>query len=111
MFTVRIDDVFAMRSRGMVLAGSVQKGRVAAGDRAILRTPSAAIATVVAGVEQERKAVRSASAGEKVALLIRWIDPDELRDGLEPGQGTPGEWRVVALEVVNVPRRWWQVWR
>lgn len=101
-------DLFSIPGRGMVVAGRVEAGVVSIGDRVLLQTPVATLQATVAGVEQARKVVASASAGADVALLFRGVSPEDLwgaRTAAAPDWPPATELRIGAA-----PRRWWEVW-
>jgi translation elongation factor EF-Tu-like GTPase len=78
MFTIRVNSIFRIAGRGMVLAGHVESGKVWIGSRALLRTPAASVVTVLTGLERNREIVSQAAAGEDVGILIQDLDPATL---------------------------------
>lgn len=73
-----VQDVFAIRRRGVVAHGVIDSGSVRVGD--VVRIGDGVPATVDA-IEVFRKSVGEAGAGDTVGLLFR---------GLESGQISPG---------------------
>ena len=66
-----VDDVFTIRDRGTVVTGTIGTGSVRVGQSVrIVRAGTVLSTTSVAGVEQFRKVLDSASAGEMVGLLL-----------------------------------------
>ncbi|GMV32120.1 MAG: hypothetical protein AMXMBFR59_42450 [Rhodanobacteraceae bacterium] len=114
MFSVRINDIFFIKGRGMVLTGRVEKGKVCVGARASLRTPLTAVPTTLVGVERNRKLVSCVSAGEDVALMVREIDPSQLTGGIELVESVEKHislWRVLDLVVEETQKHWWDIWK
>jgi len=113
MFTVRINSIFRIAGRGIVLAGRVESGKVFIGNRALLRTPTITINTVLTGLEIDREIVSSAAAGKDVGILIQDMDPSTLTGGVErikTEDGLPA-WRVLGLIIEEAPKRWWEFWK
>ncbi len=110
VFLFQVTSVFVITGRGMVLAGRMEKGAVRVGARVQLRAPGGFIETTIVSIEKARSIVSSGSAGEELAFLIRGVEPSALIGGVERDK-TSGAWQVVSLQVVSVPKRWWEFWR
>ncbi|MCV7169260.1 elongation factor Tu [Mycobacterium manitobense] len=78
MFSMTVQDVFAIRRRGVVAHGVIDSGTVRVGD--VVRIGGGVSAPIDA-IEVVRKPVDEAGAGDTVGLLFR---------GLESGQITQG---------------------
>lgn len=113
MFKIRVNSIFHISGHGTVLAGRVESGIVWMGSRVALRTPNVSLIKQLEGLEQNRKTVPNASAGEDVAMLVRDLDPAMLVGGIEfvRAEHGPSSWRVVDLVVEKAPNRWWEFWQ
>ncbi|MCX2932855.1 EF-Tu/IF-2/RF-3 family GTPase [Mycobacterium sp. CVI_P3] len=90
MFRLTVQDVFFIKGRGLVATGRVEAGAVRVGD--VVRI-NGARAVMVEAVEQFRKKVDEAVAGDNVGLLFSGlgrsdVSPgDVLTSGGEPAAG------------------------
>jgi translation elongation factor EF-Tu-like GTPase len=66
-FEMIIDDVFTIKGRGTIVTGKIKSGAVSVGD--VIYANGAVIE--VAGVEEFRKKLQSATVGQDVGLLVR----------------------------------------
>jgi elongation factor Tu len=70
-FRMVVEDVFRIQNRGTVATGKIDAGSVRVGQQVrILRAGTELSTTTVTGVEQFRKVLESASAGDNVGLLL-----------------------------------------
>jgi translation elongation factor EF-Tu-like GTPase len=97
----------------MVLAGKVENGKVLAGAKAVIRSPTMTVDTVLNGLEQNREIVSSAAAGEDVAIMIADFDPHILNDGIEVTRTEEGfpSYRVLDLVIEEPKKLWWEFWK
>jgi translation elongation factor EF-Tu-like GTPase len=82
---------------------------VSVGDAVDVRSKAQAVRSVVAGIEADHKALRSARAGDQVAVLLKQFSPDQVSDGLKR-VGEPPVWQVVELALYGLPKPWWKFW-
>ena len=81
-FLMPIEDVFSIQGRGVVVTGTIQRGRIHVGDKPSLVGRSNEVREVnVTGIEQFRKLFDEAAAGDPVGLLLRHVTPDEVKPG------------------------------
>lgn len=66
-FRMTVDDVFAIRRRGVVATGVVESGELRVGDEVVV---NGATALTVAAIESYRKKVDVAQPGDTVGLLF-----------------------------------------
>jgi elongation factor Tu len=87
-FLMPIEDVFAIKGRGTVATGRVERGITKVGDEVEIVGIREPKKTVVTGVEMFKKLLDQAEAGDNVGLLLRGLE----RDDIERGQviGKPG---------------------
>jgi elongation factor Tu len=78
VFFMKVDDVFAIKRRGVVATGRIARGTLRAGD--VVYVDGGHTAEVV-GIEMFRKKVDEASAGETVGVLFGDIDRSALSRG------------------------------
>lgn len=81
-FELKVEDVFSISGRGMVVTGRIARGKIAQGDRVIIRGREGRVLEAeIGGIESFRKALRTASQGEAVGLLLRGIQKDQVHPG------------------------------
>jgi elongation factor Tu len=73
-----VEDVFAIRGRGLVATGTVQAGAVRVGDEVRIDGGGA---VRVDGIETFRKKVDEATAGDNVGLLFAGLDKGDVQRG------------------------------
>jgi translation elongation factor EF-Tu-like GTPase len=82
-FSMPIDDVFDIKGRGTVVAGTIERGIVHPGDDVrLLDESGGGRVTEVIALERFRRVLRSASAGEAVGVLLRDVRPQDVRPGM-----------------------------
>ena len=78
MFKMTVEDVFAIRNRGVVATGRVESGTLRVGDTVHINDgPGVA----VTAIEKFRKQQDEASAGENVGVLMKGIERAQLNRG------------------------------
>jgi elongation factor Tu len=82
-FLMPIEDVFAIKGRGTVVTGRVDRGRIKMGDTIEITgmTEDAPRKTVVTGVEMFQKTLDEGQAGDNVGILIRGIERSDVERG------------------------------
>jgi elongation factor Tu len=81
-FRMTVADVFYIRGRGTVVTGQVESGTLRLSDELHLSRPGAANRTVVvAGIEQFRKQMTEAKAGDNVGLLLAGLEKKDVQRG------------------------------
>ena len=92
-FLMPVEDVFSITGRGTVATGRIETGVIKVGDEVqIIGLGADGKKSVVTGVEMFRKLLDYGEAGDKVGLLLRGIDKNEIKRGMvicHPGQITP----------------------
>jgi len=91
-FLMPIEDVFAIKGRGTVATGRVERGVVKVGEEIEIVGIREAKKSVVTGVEMFRKLLDQGEAGDNVGLLLRGIAKEEIERGMvlaKPGSITP----------------------
>ena len=88
MFKMTVEDVFAIRNRGVVATGRVESGTLRVGDTVQINDGPG---VTVSAIEQFRKQRDEATAGENVGVLIKGIERAQLNRGdvLTSSSGTP----------------------
>jgi translation elongation factor EF-Tu-like GTPase len=109
-FTMLVSSIFYMRGHGIVLAGRIDSGSIAIGDRVAILSPRAAKRAVVAGLERvgTKELLTDATEGQEIAILCRDVQIEEIADGVE--RGDDGGWKVVNLSVSSAEdstKPWW----
>ena len=101
-FALRVEDVFSLKSRGVLATGPVLEGTVRVGDTLELLSINGRRAITVKGIEMIRRSVESARRGDNVGLFLSVASRDELaRDDLlvSPGAGRLG--RILRARAFN----------
>jgi elongation factor Tu len=92
-FLMPIEDVFAIKGRGTVVTGRIERGIVKVSDNIeIVGFAEKASTTVVTGVEMFQKILDQGEAGDNVGCLLRGIDRTGVQRGqvlAKPGSITP----------------------
>ena len=81
-FLMPVEDVFAIKGRGTVVTGRVERGVVETGEQVEVVGIKETYTTTVTGVEMFHKTLDEGEPGDAVGLLLRGVD----RDGIERGQ-------------------------
>ncbi len=78
-FEFKIDDVFQISGRGIVVTGTISKGVIKINDKLFLVKPNGTKKPVtVKGIEQFRKVVIKAGEGEAVGVLLNGITKEDV---------------------------------
>jgi elongation factor Tu len=92
-FLLPIEDVFAIKGRGTVVTGRVERGRIRVGEETeIVGIRPQTRRTVVTGVEMFRKLLDEGQAGDNIGCLLRGIERDDVERGqvlAQPGSVRP----------------------
>jgi elongation factor Tu len=80
-FLMPVENVFTITGRGTVVAGAIERGRVAVGDQVEVIGLGGSLSTVVTGVETFGKTMEHAEAGDNAALLLRGLRRQHVRRG------------------------------
>ncbi len=73
-----VEDVFAIRNRGVVATGRIDSGVVRVGDTVQI---NGGRSVTVAGIEMFPKKQTEASAGDQVGILVKEIDKADIKSG------------------------------
>ena len=91
-FLMPVEDVFAIKGRGTVVTGRVERGIVKTGDDIEIVGIQDTKKTVVTGVEMFHKTLDEGEPGDAVGCLLRGVDRDDVLRGqvlAKPGSITP----------------------
>ena len=80
-FSMTIEDVFAITGRGTVVTGRVASGMVRVGMPVTVTTAAGTLSSTVTGIEQFRKKMDTAAAGENVGLLLDGVTREVVARG------------------------------
>jgi selenocysteine-specific elongation factor len=78
-FEFLVDDVFYINDRGIVVTGKILSGSIKLGDNVIIFPEG--IGTIVTGIEQFRKKLEFAQAGELVGISLAGINKKQIHKG------------------------------
>ena len=91
-FLMSIEDVFAIKGRGTVATGRIERGVIKVGQEVEIVGLKETRKTVVTGVEMFHKTLEEGQAGDAVGCLLRGIERDEIERGqvlAQPGSMKP----------------------
>ena len=92
-FLMPIEDVFAIKGRGTVATGRVERGQIKIGDEIeLVGMGESATKTVVTGIEMFQKILDEGRAGDNVGILLRGVKKEDIERGqviVKPGSVTP----------------------
>jgi len=91
-FLMPIEDVFAIKGRGTVATGRVERGVVKVGEEIEIVGIRDAKKSVVTGVEMFRKLLDQGEAGDNIGLLLRGLEREDIERGQvisKPGSVKP----------------------
>lgn len=77
-FSLEVEDVFTITGRGTVVTGRVTSGTIKVGETVYINRMKA---TEIGGIEQFRKMLDYAQAGDNVGLLLRGVDRNDVSRG------------------------------
>lgn len=78
-FSMPIDDVFALETRGkVVVVGVIATGEVLPGDTALVMVGESGIPVTVEGLEAFHKPLKSAKAGDRVGIMLQGVDKEQV---------------------------------
>jgi len=80
-FQMTVQDVFAIRGRGTVVTGRIERGTVRVGDGVEVSRQNGALKTLVTAVERFHKQLDEARAGDYVGVFLRDVDKDDVHRG------------------------------
>ena len=92
-FLMPIEDVFAIKGRGTVVTGRIERGVVKIGDEIeIVGMAEASRKSICTGVEMFQKTLDSGQAGDNVGILLRGVERTDVQRGqvlAKPGSIKP----------------------
>ena len=91
-FLMPIEDIFAIKGRGTVVTGRVERGKLKLNEEVEIIGIRETKKTVVTGLEMFRKTLDETIAGDNVGVLLRGIEKDDVERGqvlAKPGTVTP----------------------
>lgn len=83
-FAMKVETVFAITGRGLVVTGRVETGAISKGDTIYFTTAQGQRRSCRADVEldeETRPGVKTASAGMNAGLLLRGVEKNDLAEG------------------------------
>jgi translation elongation factor EF-Tu-like GTPase len=78
MFRMTVEDVFAIRNRGIVTTGRVESGTLRVGDTVQI---DGTLEARVDAIEVFRKSIDQANVGENIGVLFKGIEKSQLNRG------------------------------
>ena len=82
-FNIRVDDVFEINGKGVVVTGKVRGDSISKGDNVTFKSADEEIKIcTVLDIEQFRKKMNTANVGDNVGLLLSDIKKDDISSGV-----------------------------
>jgi translation elongation factor EF-Tu-like GTPase len=78
MFKMTVEDVFAIRNRGVVATGRVESGTLRVGDTVQI---NGILSATVDAIEAFRKKIDQAQAGDNIGLLFKSLEKSQVPQG------------------------------
>ena len=78
MFRLTVEDVFAIRNRGIVATGRVESGTLRVGDTVQI---DGTLQARVDAIEVFRKSIDEANVGENIGVLFKGLEKNQLNHG------------------------------
>jgi translation elongation factor EF-Tu-like GTPase len=78
MFRMTVEDVFAIRNRGVVATGRVESGTLRVGDTVQI---DGILEARVDGIEAFRKSIDQANVGDNIGVLFKGVEKSQLDRG------------------------------
>jgi elongation factor Tu len=78
MFKMTVEDVFAIRRRGVVATGRVESGTLRVGDTVSI---DGTVSATVAAIEEFRKERDEANVGDNIGVLLRDVEKGQIDRG------------------------------
>ncbi|MBI2934562.1 MAG: elongation factor Tu [Chloroflexi bacterium] len=103
-FLMPVEDVFAIKGRGTVVTGRIERGIVKVGDEIEIVGLKETKKSVVTGVEMFHKLLDSGEPGDAVGTLLRGVERDQVERGqvlAAPGSVTPHNYAEAEVYVLS----------
>jgi elongation factor Tu len=91
-FLMSVEDVFAIKGRGTVVTGRVERGSLKVNEEVEIVGLRETKKSVATGLEMFRKTLDETIAGDNVGILLRGVEKDDVERGqvlAKPGSTTP----------------------
>lgn len=81
-FQFLVDDIFTITGKGMVVTGNIKSGTISVGDSVnIVRNGMVVKSTTITGIEEFKKLLKTAQAGQNVGILLSEVRKKEIAKG------------------------------
>jgi len=82
-FSMKIDDVFSILGRGIVVVGTISSGEIALNDEILIcdLNMNVKCTATIMGIEIFRKVINKAKSGDNVGLLLKNITRETISKG------------------------------
>jgi selenocysteine-specific elongation factor len=105
LYRLPIDRVFTLKGFGTIITGTAFSGSISVGD--VVEILPSGIRSKVRGLHSHGKSIKTAYAGQRVAMNLQGVDKDELKRGdcvVMPERFSPTKMIDAKLEILlNVP--------
>ena len=81
IFRMTVEDVFAIRGRGIVVTGRIESGIIKVGDEIFIQRAGISQKSIVTGIESFRKQLKQAEAGNNVGILLADVNKEDVQRG------------------------------
>ncbi|GMO53175.1 MAG: hypothetical protein Pg6C_19380 [Treponemataceae bacterium] len=80
-FSMKIEDVFTIKGRGVVATGTIQSGSIKSNSEVVVAGGNEIRGAKVIGIEKSNKFVNEAKTGDMVGLLLDGISENSVKKG------------------------------
>lgn len=81
-FQFLVDDIFTITGKGTVVTGGIKSGTISVGDSVnIVRNGMVVKSTTITGIEEFKKLLKTAQAGQNVGILLSEVRKKEIAKG------------------------------
>jgi elongation factor Tu len=104
-FLMEVEDVFSISGVGTIATGSVERGKVKAGDTVELVGIRASATTTVVRIDALGKTINEAEKGAKIGLLLKGLQKSDVTRGqliVKPGSVSPVTRFTATIDMIEI---------
>lgn len=81
-YLMKIEDIFTITGRGLVLTGKIKKGSIKKGDKIKITGNDKSIPAICIGIEKFRQRIDEAKEGDEVGILVKGVEKKDVQRGM-----------------------------